>query len=47
MRVEDIVREAKRIGDGSRIFTFEQLQKIMVRVVKEKSKYDILVSNSL
>lgn len=47
LRVEDIVRQAKRIGDGSRIFTFEQLQKIMVRVVKQKNKYEILIANSV
>ncbi len=39
LKVEDIVREARRIADGEPTLTFEQLEKVMIRLIKDKKRY--------
>lgn len=46
LRVEDIVREARRVADGGSTLSFEQLQQVMVRVVKDKNRYPLLTRHA-
>lgn len=40
--MEDIVRETRRVADGSSVLGYEQVQQVMVRVVKDKNRYGLL-----
>lgn len=42
MRVEDIIRQARRLAEGNRTLTFEQLEQVMIKLIKQPSKYSLL-----
>lgn len=42
-RVETVVKEARRAADGNSTLSYEQLQQVMVRIVKDKNKYPLLI----
>jgi hypothetical protein len=46
LRVEDVVREARRVADGSTSLTYDQLQQVMVRVVKDRNRYPLLTRHA-